>query len=136
MTADTRSTLLLAAATAALVLVITTASDVILEHAQPSSFWAYLLDDLLMSALAGLLVWFYERRRLRELAKKLFVIAEMNHRVRNELEVIQYSAYTTKEKEHMAIIGESVAKIEAALTEILEPRKKKSAKTRSAGANQ
>lgn len=131
-----RSSLMPALLTAFLVLLLTVAADLILEHTHPVSLLPYLLDDLVMSILAGSLVWFYERRRLRELAKKLYIIAEMNHRVRNELEIIQYSAYATKEKQHMAMIAESVAKIEAALTQILEPRKQKPPRARSAGADQ
>lgn len=122
-----RSSIGVAVLTACLVFVLAGASDMVLEQAQPTSFWPYLIDDVVMSVIAGSLVWFYERRRLREIAKKLYVIAEMNHRVRNELEVIQYSAYATKEKPHIATISESVSRIEAALREILERRKSKPA---------
>ena len=123
MNRDARASLGLGLVTSLLVLAITITSDVLLLHTRPVSFWPYLGDDFVMSGFAGGVVWFYERHRLRELAKKLYVIAEMNHRVRNELEIIQYSAYATKEKEHMSVIRESVAKVEAALAEILEGRK-------------
>lgn len=136
MTRDSRSSLLLALFTAAIVFLFTLVSDLILEHTRPVSFWPYLIDDLLMSLFSGTLVWAYERRRLREIARKLYVISEMNHRVRNELQVIQYSAYTSKEKEHMAMIRESVSKIETALNEILEGRKKPLPRTRTAGGDQ
>jgi len=123
MRSEGRSSAVLPLLAATLVFVITSMSDVILEYKHPASFWPFLIDDVVMSALSGFLVWFYERRRSRELARKLYVVAEMNHRVRNELEIIQYSAYSTKEKQHIATISESVARIETALRDILERRR-------------
>ncbi len=123
MIADRRATFQIALFTAMLVFAVMLGSDILLERTQPTSFWPYLIDDLVMSTACGGLVWFYERRRRRELAAKLHVISEMNHRVRNELQVIQYSSYTATEKERMAIVTECVMNIEAALREILEGRK-------------
>ena len=134
MSHDARSTLILAVLAGGLVLAITIVSDALLDLTRPITVWPYLIDDTILSALGGCVVWFYERHRRRELAKRLFVIAEMNHRVRNELQVIQYSAYATKEKEHITIIGESVAKIEASLSEILEDRKPGQKTPRTPGA--
>jgi hypothetical protein len=43
----------------------------------------------------------------------------MNHHVRNQLEVIEYSAWTTHDQAHIARMHESVARIEWALRQIL-----------------
>src|SRR5581483_11218414 len=51
---------------------------------------AILLGDLLGGVVAGLLVLWYERRRHRELVRRLDIIRLMNHHVRNSLQVIAY----------------------------------------------
>lgn len=118
----------------AIMVFLTMAFDLMVDPRHPHGLWFLLFNDVLIGIAVAIIVLIYEQRRRRDLAAKLSVIAEMNHRVRNELEVIQYSAYTTKEKQHMEIIGESVSRIEAALTDILESRRKKPPRTRTAGA--
>ncbi len=125
------------AAAGAIMVFLTMAFDVMVDPRHPHGLWFLLFNDVLIGIAVAIVVLVYEQRRRRELAAKLKVIAELNHRIRNELEVIQYSAYTTKEKEHIAMIAESVSKIESALSEILEGRKKNERpRTRSAGANE
>ncbi len=124
------------AAAGAIVVFLTMAFDVMIDPRHPHGLWFLLFNDILIGIAVAIIVLVYEQRRRRELAAKLTVIAELNHRIRNELEVIHYSAYATKEKEHIAMIAESVSKIEAALAEILEGRKPKRPRARSAGANQ
>ena len=131
-----RRSIALSVAVGGVVVLLTLAFDLLIDLLHPHGLWFLLLNDVAIGIVCAVIVLLYEQRRRRELAAKLNVIAEMNHRVRNELEVIQYSAYTTKEKEHMQIIGESVSKIETALTEILEGRRKKLLRTRRAGAKQ
>ena len=116
----------LSVAVGGVVVLLTMGFDLLVDILHPHGFWIFLLDDVLMGVVCAVIVLLYEQRRRRELAAKLNVIAEMNHRVRNALEVIQYSAYATQEKQHIATIGESVARIEAALREILEGRRPKS----------
>lgn len=120
-----RHAIALSASVGVIVVLLTMAFDFAIDLFHPHGFLVFLVDDVLMGVVCAVIVLLYEQRRRGELAAKLSVIAEMNHRVRNALEVIQYSAYATHEKQHIAIIGESVAKIEAALNEILEPRKSK-----------
>ena len=115
----------LSVAVGGLVVLLTMGFDLLVDIFHPHGFWVFLVDDVLMGVVCAVIVLLYEQRRRRELAAKLNVIAEMNHRVRNALEVIQYSAYATQEKQHIATIGESVSKIEAALREILEGRRPK-----------
>ena len=78
-----------------------------------------VLDALFLGAFCGALVWAYEERHNRFMAEKLEIIGEMNHRVRNELQVIQYSAYFTKDREHMERISQCLSRIEKALREVL-----------------
>ena len=72
--------------------------------------------------ILGLLVWkllhnVYGARQ-RTLAR-LQVIAELNHHVRNALEVISLSAYITRDEEAIRRIMEGVNRIDWALREIL-----------------
>lgn len=115
----------LSATVGVLVVLLTMAFDLMVDVFHPHGFWIFLVDDVLMGVVCAVIVLLYEQRRRRELAAKLNVVAEMNHRVRNALQVIQYSAHATQEKQHIAIIGESVSRIEAALREILEGRRPK-----------
>jgi hypothetical protein len=72
--------------------------------------------------ILGLLVWKLlhnaYRTRQRTLAR-LQVIAELNHHVRNALEVISLSAYITRDEEAIRRIMEGVNRIDWALREIL-----------------
>lgn len=72
--------------------------------------------------ILGLLVWKLlhnaYRARQRTLAR-LQVIAELNHHVRNALEVISLSAYITRDEEAIRRIMEGVNRIDWALREIL-----------------
>jgi hypothetical protein len=131
-----RRTIARSAAVGGIVVFLTLLFDLMVDLLHPHGLWYLLLNDVLIGIVCALIVLVYEQRRRRELAAKLNVIAEMNHRVRNQLEIIQYSAYTTKEKEHMAMIGESVSKIEAALIDILEVGRKKPPRTRTSGAKE
>ena len=76
------------------------------------------LDDLVLGALAGLVVFAYEQRRSKEMKKKLAVISAMNHHVRNALQTISYVPYTEQAKQIM-LIQQSVNRIQWALREVL-----------------
>jgi hypothetical protein len=82
-----------------------------------SRFSSYM-DDLVMGALAGLVVFIYEQRRSRDIPQKLAVIAGMNHHVRNALQTISYVPYTEQAKQ-ILLIQQSVNRIQWALREIL-----------------
>jgi hypothetical protein len=92
----------------------------LLQHR--SNGWVALLDDVLVAAFAAGLVLYYEWRRDQELRRKLSTVIEMNHCVRNQLEVIEYSAWTTHNQIHMKQMHESVSRIEWALREVLGKR--------------
>ena len=60
-----------------------------------------------------------ERERRRNIAQRLKMIGDLNHHVRNALQSIQLSAYSTQDQEIIASVGDSVQRIEWALREIV-----------------
>lgn len=73
---------------------------------------------LILGMLAGKLLHNAYKARQYALAR-LRVIAELNHHVRNALEVISLSAYITRDEEAIRHIMEGVNRIDWALREIL-----------------
>ena len=78
------------------------------------------------NASAGFLAgWFAmksfdrERERRRNIAERLKMIGDLNHHVRNALQSIQLSAYSTQDQAIIASVGDSVQRIEWALREIV-----------------
>lgn len=84
-------------------------------------------DILLTSnALTGIVAGFLsyslaniERLRRNAIRERLRTIAEMNHHIRNSLQVITYATATQKNTESMELIRSSVERIEWALREVL-----------------
>lgn len=93
--------------------------DAAARHYRIGSLWEIVLGDMLAGVLAGLIVWRYEVRRQRIVMDRLRVIAEMNHHVRNALQVVSYSAATHEDAHQAKITRESVDRIEWALREVL-----------------
>ena len=60
-----------------------------------------------------------ERERRRHIAERLKMIGDLNHHVRNALQSIQLSAYSTQDQAIIASVGDSVQRIEWALREIV-----------------
>lgn len=85
------------------------------------------IDILLTSnALTGIVAGFLfysltnvDRTRRNALRERLRTIAEMNHHIRNALQVITYATATQKNTESMELIRSSVERIEWALREVL-----------------
>jgi hypothetical protein len=77
------------------------------------------VDDLLIGALAGVLVFAYERHQHKRILEKMRVISEMNHHVRNALQPIMYSPYLKEQAEQVRTIHEGTRRIEWALREVL-----------------
>jgi hypothetical protein len=77
-----------------------------------------LADDLILAAIAGLLVYLYERERSRLLTEKLRVIRDMNSFVRNELQIV-YASLANPCGPHVDKIERSVERIDWALRELL-----------------
>ncbi len=78
-----------------------------------------ILDDAAFAVATVAGVMLYDRWRQRRIRDKLWLISEMNHHVRNQLQIIQYSAYATGDRELFTRMQESVARIDWALREIL-----------------
>jgi hypothetical protein len=77
------------------------------------------LNDFLSMAFVVLLILSYEFRRRKRIRERLEVIQLMNHHVRNALQIIALSPHSKQREESLAMIQESVARIEWALREIL-----------------
>ncbi len=106
-------------------------SDLLVLAFHPQPLFA-IADATVLGVLSGAIAWIYQRRQNRYLAERLEVIADMNHHVRNDLQVIQYSAYMTKDKEHIQRIERSLSGIDWALREVLTGKRLRSAGERGA----
>ncbi len=80
------------------------------------------VSDVLTGAFAGGLIFLlllYQRERRRVIRQRLDTIADMNHHIRNALQVISGTAYSAADQEQLIAIRESVGRIQWALREIL-----------------
>lgn len=85
-------------------------------------FQILMVSNALTGIVAGLLFYtlaFNERMRRAQIHHRLNTIAEMNHHIRNALQVITYATATGKDSESMELIQSSVDRIEWALREVL-----------------
>jgi len=81
-----------------------------------------LTSNLLTGIVAGFLFYSLtdnERLRRNVMRERLRTIAEMNHHIRNSLQVITYATATQKSNESVEMIRSSVERIEWALREVL-----------------
>ena len=82
------------------------------------------VSDAIAGLLGGLLILrlsynVIERRRV--ILERLRAIADVNHHIRNALDLIQLSAQTTADKNAIGVIQEGVDRIEWTLREMLCP---------------
>ena len=113
---------LLAVIAALIVFVIGAALDMVILHEHDSRLTAIEVSDVLGGCIAGALTFRllqYERERRARLRQKLIVIADMNHHVRNALQVISLHTYSSADKEQILAVRESMQRIQWALKEIL-----------------
>lgn len=78
--------------------------------------------DGLTGIVAGLLFYSLgdnQRRRQREMEERLRVIADLNHHIRNALQVITYATAQNRQVDSMTFVRESVDRITWALREVL-----------------
>lgn len=115
---SSRASLLTALIIGAGVFAVATIADVLVMDLAANPLWA-LTDHAALAIFVGAMVLVYDRRRRRDLHAKLSSIHEINHHIRNQLEVIEYSAWATHDQQHVARIHESVKRIDWALREIL-----------------
>lgn len=98
------------------------AFDTLLMRSHNSTLSMLEVSDGLSAAIGALLflkIAFDSRQRRRALKQRLDTIREMNHHIRNALEVIALSAYTSRDQQNMQAIRDSVQRINWALSEIL-----------------
>jgi len=84
-----------------------------------SSLSISIIDDALVGVGASLLVFFYEHRQRQDIIRKLEVIRQMNHHIRNSLQVITTAASVSERQELAKAIHAAVERIEWALREVL-----------------
>ena len=107
---------------AAMVFVVGAGLDWFVLHENESRTIAISLSDTLAALVAGILVYRLlqlERSRRERLRQRLEIISEMNHHVRNALQVISLSEYSTDGEAQLEHIRESVNRIQWALQEVL-----------------
>jgi hypothetical protein len=81
-----------------------------------------LISDAFAGIVAAIFAtygFFLQRQREAEVQQRVDRIVEMNHHVRNALQVITYWSVADREKREMELIREAVDRIEWALREIL-----------------
>lgn len=113
---------LLAVLFAAFVLACNAGLDWYMLAHHESTFATIEVSDGLSAAIAGILFWrvaVYRRERRRLLRQRLEVIGDMNHHIRNALEVISLSAHTSSDEQYVKQIRDSVDRITWALKEVL-----------------
>ena len=104
------------------VFVIGTGLDLLLIHEHDTRLVIIEASDALGGLVAGGLSFRllqYERERRTRLRQRIAVITDMNHHVRNSLQVITFHAYTTNDKEQLEAVKESMERIQWALKEVL-----------------
>lgn len=102
--------------------VIGVGMDMLVVHEGETRLIAFGFSDALAAAVAGFLVYRllkFEQERRERLRQKLAVVADMNHHVRNALQVISFHAYSNADREQIDAIKESMERIQWALKEIL-----------------
>jgi uncharacterized integral membrane protein len=104
-----------------LVFIVSAGADLLMLHEHEPARFTIELSDAVSAVVIGLLSYqlirFYHFRR-EHVRKRVEVISDMNHHVRNALQVIALTSHG-KDKEEIAAIRESVNRIQWALRELL-----------------
>jgi signal transduction histidine kinase len=109
----------------AVVFISATFLDRLLARRGRPPFQIAAISNGLMGFIAG---WFVMRtldqviERRENVAARLKMIADINHHIRNALQTIQLSAYSTKDQQAISDISEAVERIQWALREVLPGR--------------
>lgn|SRR5512142_2173040 len=107
---------------AVLVWGVDTALDSIMIHLGDTRGRLLFFSDAVTAIIAGaLMLWvlLIQRTRQVETEERFRVIGEMNHHVRNALQVISYWGVHAHDREQLRMIDQAVERIEWALRDIL-----------------
>ncbi len=113
----------------ALVFSVNLGLDFALSRVAHSPVTGYVVSDAAAAVIAALFVLTivnFSNERREGVRRRLRMIAEMNHHVRNSLEAIQMSAELTRDREAITVITDEVNRIEWALREVLGGEEKRS----------
>jgi signal transduction histidine kinase len=113
--------LLLAILCTLLVFFVSSAADLFLLHEHETARITIELSDGVAAVVIGVLCYWLVRLhqdRRRQLRDRVEMIADMNHHVRNALQIISLTSHG-KTQEEIAAIRESVGRIQWALRELL-----------------
>lgn len=105
--------------------------------------WSLLPMAMVSNVIAGTLAgifFFMVFREIRErrllMLRRLTAIREMNHEIRNALELIQLSAYSTHHQQAIAAITDAVDRIQWTLRDMLSPTEEAQEPASDPGENQ
>src|SRR5512146_2028920 len=87
------------------------ALDVLFLYQHESTGLTVTVSDALAGLVAGVLAWRllrFEAERRSRMEERLVVISDMNHHIRNALQVISYSAQGSRSQQELAGIMDSV----------------------------
>ena len=86
-------------------------------HMRP--FWADVIENLAVGLSAGFVFWQHDTFRRRVSQRRAATIAELNHHVRNALQIITYSRYAPP-ADQLQILQDATTRIDAVLTEVTQ----------------
>jgi hypothetical protein len=82
-----------------------------------------LLESNVLTGIVAAVFFYYlsnyQRERRRMVQQQLRTIAEMNHHIRNALQIITYAASTQRHEDSVELVRTSVERIEWSLREVL-----------------
>ena len=119
---STLKSTILVVAVAIAVSVVGIVFDRMLMHEGVPRYDLMAISNSLTGVVAGAFFW-QARRRERErqmfIRERLHTISEMNHHIRNALQVISFYSYQEQDEKTVAMLGQAVNRIEWALSEVL-----------------
>jgi hypothetical protein len=105
-----------------LVLLTGAVLDVAVQRLHESLWHAVALSDIVSATVAALLFWrllWQERERRKAIRRRLEIVAETNHHIRNATYVISLSTHNSQDKETVRMIQDSIKRIDWTLKQIL-----------------
>jgi hypothetical protein len=93
----------------------------LIQYLAPEPIVGRILDSSTIALLIAAITWIEiqaVQQRRRKVLEDIRVVSELNHHVRNALQVIQYASRVPEAKQQVQIIDESVERIDATLREL------------------